>query len=113
VYVQAFPDGQSKRLVSKGGGVEPRWRADGRELFYVSADRRLMVVTTTIGGAFDAGTPATLFEMNVRDLDFRAGRRYDVTPDGQRFVVQELIARGSPSALTVIVNWSALLPRER
>ena len=113
VYVQAFPDSQAKRLVSKGGGAEPRWRADGRELFYVSADRRLMAVPTTIGPAFEAGTPATLFEMNVRDLGFLSGRRYDVTPDGQRFVVQELTGRGSPSALTVVVNWSALLPKER
>src|SRR5262249_29115979 len=62
VYVQAFPDMQAKRLVSRGGGTEPRWRADGRELFYVSADRRLMVVPTTIGPAFEAGTPETLFD---------------------------------------------------
>ena len=112
VYVQGFPDSQGKRLVSRGGGAEPRWRADGRELFYVSADRRLMVVPTTIGPAFESGTPAPLFEMNVRDLGFQSGRRYDVTPDGQRFVVQELIGRVRPSALTVVVNWSALLPKE-
>jgi eukaryotic-like serine/threonine-protein kinase len=112
VYVQGFPDSQGKRLVSRGGGAEPRWRADGRELFYVSADRRLMVVPTTIGPAFESGTPAPLFEMNVRDLAFLSGRRYDVTPDGQRFVVQELIGRVRPSALTVVVNWSALLPKE-
>jgi serine/threonine protein kinase len=109
VYVQAFPDSQAKRLVSRGGGAEPRWRADGRELFYVSADRRLMVVATTVGPAFEAGTPAMLFETNVRDLGFTFGKRYDVTPDGQRFVVDELIGRGKPSALTVVVNWPALL----
>ena len=113
VYVRAFPDSQGKRLVSKGGGAEPRWRADGRELFYVSPDRRMMSVPTTIGAAFEAGTPATLFEMNVRDLSFLSGRRYDVTPDGQRFVVQELTGHVSPSALTVVVNWTALLPKER
>jgi serine/threonine protein kinase/Tol biopolymer transport system component len=113
VYVQAFPHSQGKRLVSKGGGADPSWRADGRELFYVSADRRLMAVPTTIDPAFEAGTPAALFEMNVRDLSFLSGRRYDVTPDGQRFVVQALTGRGSPSALTVVVNWAALLPKER
>ena len=111
VYVQAFPDSQAKRLVSRGGGAEPRWRADGRELFYVSADRRLMVVATTIGQAFEAGTPALLFETKVRDLGFTFGKRYDVTPDGQRFVVDELIGRGKPSVLTVVVNWPALLPK--
>jgi hypothetical protein len=51
--------------------------------------------------------------MNVRGLAFTSGTRYDVTPDGQRFVVQELTRRDSPSALTVVVNWSALLPKER
>jgi serine/threonine protein kinase len=113
VYVQAFPESQAKRLVSTGGGAEPRWRADGRELFYVSADRRLMVVPTTIGPAFEAGTPDMLFEMNVRNLGFPFGKRYDVTPDGQRFVVDELTGSGKSSALTVVVNWSALLPKER
>jgi Tol biopolymer transport system component len=109
VYVQAFPDGGSKRVVSNGGGTEPRWRADGRELFYVSADRRLMVVPATIGPAFDSGKPTTLFEMNVHGLVFPFLKRYEVTPDGQRFVVQELTGRSDPSPLTVVVRWPALL----
>ena len=79
VYVQAFPDSQAKRLVSKGGGAEPRWRADGRELFYVSADRRLMAVATTIGAAFEASTPATLFrdERSRPQLPLRQTLRRD------------------------------------
>jgi hypothetical protein len=111
VYVQAFPDGGSKRVVSSGGGAEPRWRADGRELFYVSADHRLMSVPTTMGSSFEAGKPSTLFEMKVRDLLFRH-KRYEVTPDGQRFVVDELTGRGGPSLLTVVVNWPTLLSKE-
>jgi Tol biopolymer transport system component/predicted Ser/Thr protein kinase len=111
VYVQAFPDGAAKRVVSSGGGAEPRWRADGRELFYVSADRRLMTVPTTIGPTFDAKKPAALFEMNIRDLVYPYLRRYEVTPDGQRFVAQELTVRSGPSPLTVVVNWPALLPK--
>jgi hypothetical protein len=54
-----------------------------------------------------------LFETNVRDLGFPVMKRYDAMPDGQRFVVQELTGRHSPSALTVVVNWSVLLPKER
>jgi Tol biopolymer transport system component len=111
VYVQAFPDGAAKRVVSSGGGAEPRWRADGRELFYVSADRRLMTVPTKIGPTFEAERPTVLFEMNVRDLVFPYLRRYEVTPDGQRFVAQELTVRSGPSPLTVVVNWPALLPK--
>jgi hypothetical protein len=72
----------------------------------------LMAVPTTIGPGFEAGKPDALFEMKVRDLVFPYSKRYDVIPDGQRFVVQELIGRGSPSPLTVLVNWPALLPRE-
>ena len=72
-----------------------------------------MVVLTRIGPAFEAGTPAMVFETNVRDLGFPFMKRYDVIPDGQRFVVQELTGRRSPSALTVVVNWSVLLPKER
>jgi Tol biopolymer transport system component len=111
VYVATFPDGGSKRVVSSGGGAEPRWRSDGRELFYVSADRRLMVVPTTIGPEFNAGKPSTLFELNVRDLVFPFLKRYEVTPDGQKFVVQELTGRGGRSPLTVVMNWPALLPK--
>jgi Tol biopolymer transport system component len=112
VYVQAFLDGGSKRVVSRGGGAEPRWRVDGRELFYVSADRRLMSVPTTMGSAFEAGKPGVLFVMNVRDLVFPFVKRYEAIPDGQRFVVQEPTGRGGPSPLTVVVNWLALLPKE-
>jgi Tol biopolymer transport system component len=112
VYVQPFPDKGPKRIVSSGGGVEPRWRGDGRELFYVSADQRLMAVPTTIGPAFDAKKPTALFEMNVRDLQFPFIKRYEVTPDGQRFVVQELTKRRSRSPLTVVLNWPALLLKE-
>jgi Tol biopolymer transport system component len=113
VYVQAFPGGGAKRIVSSSGGAEPRWRADGSELFYVSPDRRLMVVPTTTGAGFEAEKPRALFEMNVRDLSFPFTKRYDVTPDGQRFVVLEVTGRGGRSALTVVENWPALLPKER
>src|SRR5262249_48173606 len=102
VYVQAFPDGGSKRGGSSGGGAEPRGRADGRELFYVSADRRLMVVPTTTGAGFEAEKPKALFEMKVRDLAFPFTKRYEVAPDGQRFVVLEVTGRGGPAALTVV-----------
>jgi Tol biopolymer transport system component len=112
VYVQSFPEAGGKQIISSGGGVEPRWRADGRELFYVSAARQLMVVPTTIGAVFDAEKPTPLFEMNVRDLQFPFMKRYDVTRDGQQFVVQELTTRRSPLLITVVANWPALLLKE-
>ena len=71
-----------------------------------------MVVPTTTGAGFEAEKPTPLFEMKVRDLAFPFTRRYAVTPDGQRFVVLEVTGRGGPSALTVVENWPALLPKE-
>ena len=71
----------------------------------------MMVVPTRMGAAFDAGRPAALFEMKVGDLMFPFAKRYDVTADGQRFVVQELMTRSGPTPLTVLVNWPALLAK--
>lgn len=72
-----------------------------------------MAVPTTIGPGFEAGKPQPLFEINVRDLMFPFLKRYDVTHDGQRFLVQELTGRGGRSALTVVINWPALLSAQR
>ncbi len=68
VYVDSFPPTGRKTPVSRGGGAEPQWRFDGRELFYVSADRRLMVVPTKMTPTFEAGRPEPLFEKNIWDL---------------------------------------------
>ena len=113
VYVQPFHGGGPKRLVSRGGGAEPRWRRDGRELFYISGELRLMSVAITSGAVFEARCPEILFGANVPDLAYPYSRRYDVTPDGRRFIVQEPIGRGGPSSLTVVVNWPALLPKDK
>ena len=111
IYVQAFPDGKTKRLVSNGGGAEPRWRADGRELFFLSADQHLMSVRTTPGASFEADKPEALFELNVPTAGLPVQGRYDVTPDGQRFLVQEVTRRTPPTELTVVLNWVTLLSR--
>src|SRR5262249_41638003 len=62
VYVRSFPYGDGDRWqVSARGGIEPRWRADGRELFFIGADQQLMAVPVTTEGRFEAGTPTSLF----------------------------------------------------
>ena len=68
VYVDSFPPTGEKTLVSRGGGAEPRWRSDGRELFYVSADRRLMAVRRRSRLRSKRPDLKPLFEMNIRDL---------------------------------------------
>jgi Tol biopolymer transport system component len=103
VYVQDFPKPTGKWQISTGGGIEPRWRRDGRELFYI-ADRKFMAVDVrTDGTAFQAGVPRPLFET---DLDQRILRNhYVVSADGQRFLVIVPAAQGSVTPLTVVVNW--------
>ncbi len=85
VYVAPFPSATSARLVSRYGGSEVRWARSGRELFY-KGERELMVVPITPGAAFVAGTPRPLFGLS----GFRSARnrpQYDVSPDGQRFLM--------------------------
>jgi len=102
IYVASFPDMQSRRLVSRGGGIMPRWSRDGRELFFASQGH-LMAVAVTPGPAFTGGTPRPLFSM----AGFREARnrpQYDVAPDGQRFV---MIRESGTTASRVfyVENW--------
>jgi serine/threonine protein kinase len=109
VYVQAFPEARNKIAISTGGGQYPQWRADGLELFYVSPDNKLMAVELKAeGGTLRPSTPHELFRLPIVDT----GRPpYDVTPDGQRFLVRAVSGQaGQP--LSVIVNWPALLKKE-
>ena len=79
IYVQPFPGPGGKRQVSHGVGLPPRWRGDGRELYYLTADRKkLIAVEVKSGPTFETGATKTLFESPVRIAD------YDVTADGQR-----------------------------
>jgi serine/threonine protein kinase/Tol biopolymer transport system component len=108
IYVRPFPGGELKWKISTQGGTQPRWRRDGRELFYVTADQKLMVVDVQTATTFRAAAPRPLFK--VPGLDTDPGRyHYDVTRDGQRF----LIATGEPPRLpvTIVVNWAAELKR--
>jgi Tol biopolymer transport system component len=103
VYVSRFPSGGGKARVSVAGGTHPRWRRDGKELFYVSNDSLMMAANVT--PASDAvrvdGTRA-LFSVHT---PFQPGYVYDVTPDGQRFLV--ITDVGVQPPLTVVTNWRA------
>ena len=113
VYVQGFPDPEKgKWQVSKGGGLHPRWRADGRELFYVSVNQKLMSVgVSSADGALAFGSPAPLFDIPLANgtggVTIGLRQQYDVTPDGQRFFVN-LEASAASAPITVLMNWPAL-----
>jgi eukaryotic-like serine/threonine-protein kinase len=106
VYVAPFPGPGRRVRVSNKGGVQPRWRSDGRELFYRSPAGQLMAVDVkTAAGTFDASKPKSLFELSGQ----WTGRwRYDVSPDGQRFLVGREDTEGVP-AMSLIMNWPELL----
>ncbi len=104
VYVQRFPGGGGKRLVSSNGGGQPRWRRDGKELFYV-ADRTLLAVDVTTMPNFSMGSPRELFESE--GLNSPTVQYYDVSADGQRFVLRELMEVDDPTVIRVVQNWFA------
>ena len=103
VYVTSFPDGQTKFAVSRGGGTEPKWSRDGRELFFESGGA-LNIVNVPAGPTFAPGNPRVLFSL----AGYRRARnrqQYDVSPDGSRFLmIRERVAATAPTAVYV-ENW--------
>jgi len=110
IFVQPFPGPGGKWQISTGGGIEPVWARSGRELFYRNGDQ-MMTVDTTTQPSFRAGAPRLLFEGNfLTGTAFRAN--YDVTPDGQRFVmVQQGEGVSGVSQIHVVLNWFEELKR--
>ena len=102
VYVRSFQNGAGKWRVSTNGGGGPRWRRDGRELFYTEGNKLMAVGITTQPG-FSPGTPAPLFEANNTLLSFNP--QYDVTADGKRFILRERLVNEKPLAIHVVHNW--------
>jgi Tol biopolymer transport system component/predicted Ser/Thr protein kinase len=107
IYVQPFPGPGAKTRVSGAGGDQPRWRRDGREIFYREPGGRFMAVPVSArDGTFVAGAPAALFAARTNTS---AGIHYDVTGDGQRFIVNVPAAAETASPLTLVLDWPALL----
>ncbi len=110
VYVQSFTGGGGKRQVSNGGGSSPRWRQNGRELFYYAGDGKLMAAPVRSGESFEMDAAVPLFE-------FRGGTLwvpytpYAVTADGQRFLINAVVETEPNAPLTVWVNWAAGAPK--
>jgi Tol biopolymer transport system component len=110
VYVRTFPDPNAgKWPISVNGGVEPRWSRDGRELFYWSG-RTLNVVAVKTAPTFEAGPPRKLFDAPIQAGYVNDNHRWQVSPDGQRFLVLAL-QESAPATIRVIVNWPSLLQR--
>jgi len=113
VYVQSFPAGGGKWQVSTSGGVQPRWRHDGKELFYLGPDGKMMAVAVKAGATFEAGTPEALFQTRIYGLATAPNysQQYDVTPDGQRFLLNVDVSDVNSVPLTVVLDWTAALQK--
>jgi Tol biopolymer transport system component len=110
IYVTSFPEARGKWQVSIGGGEQPRWRGDGKELFYLSQEGKMMAAPVTSGANFDAGTAVALFQSTPRppvlvyDLFV-----YDVSRDGQRFLINTQVKQAEAEPMSVVLNWTAKL----
>ncbi|HSF25732.1 MAG TPA: hypothetical protein VLE20_16010, partial [Blastocatellia bacterium] len=116
VYVQPFPGPGGKYQVSTSGGTNPRWRHDGKELFYLTPDGKLMAVEMKTGSTFEAVAAKPLFDTHVKGwLVWEGGitsrNNYAVSRDGQRFLINELSEVPASPPITVVLNWTADLKR--
>jgi Tol biopolymer transport system component/predicted Ser/Thr protein kinase len=112
VYVVSFPKPDQKRQISLNGGVQPHWRKDGKELYYLSWDGKMMAVDIIVAPSLSSGTPRVLFDTGLKSVSFD-GDDYAVTADGQRFLLlKPLPAQTStqpPPPVTVLLNWTTTL----
>ena len=107
VYVRALQAPSETWQISTAGGFTPTWRADGKELYYVSPDGDMMAVPISATTGFQAGKPERLFRVELARTSYSG---YDVLPDGQRFLVNAADTT-DPLSVTVAVNWTADLQK--
>lgn len=107
VYVEVFPAQGPRYQVSTNGGSQPRWRRDGKALFFVAPDRQLMTVSFEGAGTPHLGIPHALFELPIENptLGFSPSS-YDVDPSGRRFLVSRALPT-LPEVLTVVTDWQS------
>jgi serine/threonine protein kinase len=113
VYVRPFLAAGGRLRVSGGGGKEPRWRGDGKEIFYASSDGKMMSAEVRASPRLEVGLPKALFDLPNRtkysdDIDLTI---YDVTSDGQRFLINTPVRRQDTPPITLVLNGTARLKR--
>jgi hypothetical protein len=112
IYVQPFPPTGGKWQVSVNGGSMSNWRGDGKELFFMGPNNRLMAADVELGPTFRAGVPKPLFEVpGWAGTTVGGGGRYAVSRDGKRFLFSVLSGATESSPITVVLNWTAELKK--
>ena len=116
IYIRAFPNASGgKWQVSTGGGDQPMWRGDGKELYYLGADSTMMAVDINAGETLDVGVPKPLFktELPLGPLVGSERNFETVSQDGQRFLIKVPPADLSVTPISIIFNWTRLLKTPR
>jgi len=109
VFVQAFSAAPGKWRVSTAGGWQPRWRRDGKELFYTEGDSMMAVDVRESASGFEVGRPHALFTVRMFYDAETYRTQYSVTADGQRFLVNAMVSEPKPPPIVIVLNWAALL----
>jgi eukaryotic-like serine/threonine-protein kinase len=108
VYVQPFlPASGGKWQISTTGGYQPRWRGDGKELFFIAADGKVMSVSVETDGGLNVDVPKALFQTHLDPAALVNERNYAVTNDGQRLLITTSL--GSSAPISVVLNWQSAL----
>jgi len=108
IYATTFPGGTGKWQVSRGGGTEPRWRGDGKEIFYIGPTGMLMAVPVNDIGTFSTGSPAPLFQIRGRaPISSTDLYTYDVAKDRKRFLVNRYVKPEHVAPLNIVFNAAA------
>ena len=119
IYIRPFPGPGGPRQVTTAGGSQPRWRPDGKELFYVGLDGRLMAVPIAVGAdrQLETGAAVALFRTQLAtgaDINSTAAgttAQYAVASDGRRFLMNMSVGEATTSPITVVLNWDAALKK--
>ncbi len=106
VYLTSFPEPGERIRVSVSGGSRPRWKGDGREIYFLSADNEMIATPVRLAADGEVGQARPLFR-----IDPAGWRDYDVTPDGERFLAVVVVPVQDADAIAVTANWLSLLPR--
>jgi len=108
IYVAPFPGPGPKQQISTSGGRQPKWQGDGKEIFYLAPGKKLMAAEVNGQGAsLVIGAARPLFEVHP----YESGYAYDVTTDGQRFLINTIVEQKASAPITLVLNWTADLKR--
>ncbi len=108
IWVQRFPDATERWPISTAGGSQPQWRRDGRELFYISGDFKLMAVVVNAASSFDASVPRALFSLRYAD-QLAARNNFMPAADGSRFLINTSFTGSGTGSLAVVLDWAAVI----